>query len=412
MHKLAKKSGEGRLTYLGEFRANWRILVAAATGMGFGFTLYLYIGSLFAPHLLAAFGWSKAQYALISSTYLVAMVTLPVVGRLTDRFGPRPIAAVGIVAYPLLLVAFSATNGSFALFLFLNLLLVMIAGSTTTSALYSRFIAQGFDRSRGFAMSLMASAAPAAVAIATTPLSRLIDAYGWRAGYLALAALVAVAGLIAFLLMPRIEVKPLATTDAAPEAPRDYPAILRNPRFRIILAAMFLYNLQAIAFPTQLKLILVERHAGSDLAALLISIFTGSMVAGRLSCGLMLDRLPPQIIGALALGMPMLGMAALASGFTVPTMLAGAMLIIGLSIGAELAVASYLVMRWFRVEVYSSVYGLLQAGKALASVGGTLLLSLTLKLTGTFDLFLILCGTASAASGAIVLLLGRYAKAN
>ena len=99
------------MTYLGEFKVNWRTMVSATVGMGFGYILYLYLQSLFAPHLLREFGWSKSQFALITSTTLISLITLPIYGRLTDRYGAKRIGAIGILSYPLIFLAFAFFRG-------------------------------------------------------------------------------------------------------------------------------------------------------------------------------------------------------------------------------------------------------------------------------------------------------------
>lgn len=397
------------MTYFGEFRVNWRTMAAAGLGMGFGFSLYLYISSLFAPHLIHEFGWSKAQLALLGTTYLVSLVAFPVVGRLTDIHGPRRIATVGAVAYPAIFVAMSATNGSFAWFFLLNLLLLLLVGSTLSSALCSRLIAQEFDRARGLALSVMASAAPASAAIIAPLLSRLIDAQGWRAGYLALAACTAISGVMVLAFMPRHRPPAAASAeDAANVVSRDYRTILRSPPFRIIAASIFLCCLTALALPAQLKLVLLDRGLDSNMAALMISFYTGGIVVGRVACGIALDRLPPHLVAAVSLGLPSLGLFILASGLGTPLLIGVAVAIIGLAMGAELDIATYLVMRYFAVEVYSSVYGLIAAFTALSGVSGSLLLSLTLRLTGDFSLFLLIGGVAMAACSLLILMLGRY----
>jgi hypothetical protein len=80
---------------------------------------------------------------------------------------------------------------------------------------------------------------------------------------------------------------------------------------------------------------------------------------------------------------------------------------VGVSTGAELDVSAYLVMRFFRVEIYSSVYSLTQVIIAFAGTTGTLLLSLSLKLGGGFGVFYMGTGVIAILGGLIFLLLGR-----
>lgn len=97
--------------YLGEIRLHWQTLVASAIGIGLGAALNIYTMSLFGPPLLAEFGWSKAQLALLGSIPLFTLVLVPLAGRFTDRFGPRVAAMVGFTAVPLGFAAFTLTSG-------------------------------------------------------------------------------------------------------------------------------------------------------------------------------------------------------------------------------------------------------------------------------------------------------------
>jgi MFS family permease len=398
------------MTYLGEFRINWRTMAAAVVGMGTGYILYLYLQSLFAPHLIKEFGWSKSQFALITSTTLISLITLPIYGRLTDRYGTKRIGAIGIVSYPLIFLAFAFFQGGFALFYLLNLALMALVAGTTSSALYSRIIANRFHRARGLALSLIASIPPAISAVMAPLLSALIEEQGWRAGYLALAGLTTVTGAIVLLMMPGDV--PATRADPAARVGGDYRTILASPSFRIIMTGIFLVCIASLALPAQLKLILIDREAGAAEAALMVSFFSGGIAVGRLICGAALDRYRPEIVAAITLGVPSVGLFLLATGATHYWLLAGSVGMVGLAMGAELDIATYLVMRWFRPEIYSSVYGLIAAGTALSGVGGSLLLSLTLKLSGGFDLYLYICAVAMAAGAASFLLLGRHPTVN
>src|SRR3954464_8946669 len=82
--------------YLGELRLNWRYLGAACLGLGSGYFFMTYIANIFTPHLLTAFGWSKAQISAMGATVILSMICQPVAGRLTDVLGARTMALVGV----------------------------------------------------------------------------------------------------------------------------------------------------------------------------------------------------------------------------------------------------------------------------------------------------------------------------
>ena len=172
-------------TYLGEMRTNWRYAAAAAVGMGFGYSLFFYAGSVFSTPLVAEFGWSKAQFALLGTILIINVVCLPVIGRLTDIFGVRRVVLFGIIAGPLVFAALSMIDGSFGLFLALNYVLAIVHGTTTSSTVFGRLIAQRFEKARGLALSIMAGTPAIAAAIAVPLLTWTIDHQSWRAAYLA-----------------------------------------------------------------------------------------------------------------------------------------------------------------------------------------------------------------------------------
>src|SRR3546814_20404981 len=79
--------------------------------MGAGLSINLYVTSIFTPYILADFGWSDSEFALVGTTTIVVLFCMPIIGRLTDRFGVRRIAATGVLAMPLSFIAFSLYRG-------------------------------------------------------------------------------------------------------------------------------------------------------------------------------------------------------------------------------------------------------------------------------------------------------------
>jgi MFS family permease len=229
--------------YLTEFRANWRALAAAGIGMAAGYLLVNYISNVFTPHLIQEFGWSRADLARVGATAILGIIGQPVAGRLTDAFGVRRVALVGVITGPLIFFSLSMLSGSLTHYFLLCLAQVTIVGGTTSTVVYSRLIAQNFSRARGVALAIAACATPAVAALAIPFLSAFIDAHGWRAGYQLLAACSAVGGAVALLLTPSgVKVaKPAAGLRSDTVA--RYRFILASPAFRLIFAGVVLGNL-------------------------------------------------------------------------------------------------------------------------------------------------------------------------
>ncbi|HEY1075656.1 MAG TPA: MFS transporter [Fontimonas sp.] len=393
------------MSYLGELRTHWRSLLASTLGHGAGLGASAYIIGTFAPHLLAEFGWSKADFALMGTVTLLTLVLLPFVGRLTDLFGVRRVATTGVIFLPLSYYGLSYFNGSLYHFIGIVVLQVLF-GISTSTAVYSRLVAERFVTARGMGLAIMASGPAIAGAIGAPLLSDYIDAHGWRAGYQMLALFTAVFGLAALALIPP-DVHHTPQLRAQRRGARDYRTILRSPAFWVIAGGIFLCNIPAPLHGVQLKLMLLDNQADSAFAARLVSLYATGVIIGRFVCGVALDRLPAHWVAAVGMGLPSIGMFLLASSIDTPMVLTAAVMLMGLSQGAEGDIAGYLVLRHFKVDIYSSVLGMVIAALGFASSLGAGLLSLALKLTGGYGVYLILTAFGVAIGSALFLLLGR-----
>src|SRR5271163_3813470 len=99
------------------------------------------------------------------------------------------------------------------------------------------------------------------------------------------------------------------------------------------------------------------------------------------------------------MALPGVGLLILASDVRAPELLAFAVALLGLSLGAEIDILGFLVMRFFKVEIFSTVIGLVGAAMALSGAAGSLLLSVTLRLSGVFSAFLFTTAVAAFAGG-------------
>ncbi len=395
------------MSYFAEFRINWRSLLASTIGHGAGLGVMAYVIGTFAPHLLQEFGWSRSDFALLSAATLLTLLCLPLIGRATDLFGVRNVAIIGVLCLPLTFLALSELEGSFRTFMGITVLQVML-GTTTTSTVYSRLVAERFVNARGMGLAIMASGPALAGAIGSPLLSEYIDEHGWRAGYRAMALFTAGFGVLALLLIPRGQ-RPAAAVARARSAPRDYSAIFGSPAFWMIAGGMFLCNVAAPLHGPQLKLMLLDNGAGAANAATLVSLYATGVVIGRFACGFALDRWPAHLIAAFSMGLPSIGMFMLASSFDAAWMLASAVLLMGLSQGAEGDIAGYLVVRHFGVRIYSSVLGLIVASLGAASALGAVLLSQFLKPSDSYTGFLVFSAVLVMIGSLLFLMLGTRA---
>lgn len=386
---------------------SWRFLAAATLGQAAGYNIINYVGNIFTPHLLAEFAWTRADIARIGALAFLGIVTLPVAGRVTDAFGVRRIALVGVLASPLVFIALATMTGSLAQYFLITFLHIVVVGGTTSAVVYSRLVAQSFSRARGVALAIGAAAAPLAGAASAPFLSALIDAHGWRAGYLVVGACVAVVGIVAIVLIPRHADSRRIASVAGVDPANRYGAILRSRAFQLIVGGLLLCNLSFTMQTAHLKVILLDRGIDSTAGTLAVSLFAASVVVGRLACGVALDRFPAWAVTAIALACPGIGLGILATGTVAMPVITVAVMLLGAFLGAEGDVFAYLAREYFPIEIFATVLGLLIGALALSVAAGSLILGLTLDLTGVYTSFLVLCCVCALVGSALFVRLRR-----
>jgi len=395
------------LSYLGELRQNIRPLVAASLGVGTSLPLFAYTNSVFAPYLVKDFGWSRAQFALIGLTMLATLPFLPIIGRITDKIGVRRVALTGTLLILPCFIAYSQMQGSFVYYLVL-FTLVLIVASMTSTLVYTRIVAENFELAQGLALTIV-NCAPAVLAIPIIPLlNAMIEEIGWRTSYIILGVFCFVCGLIAVFLIP--SARPKDQPEADVRAPLqgtkrgDYHAILHSKLFCLILVAMFLCLLQTQLHSSQMNLMLIDQGLTLQGAANIASIYALGTIVGRIACGLALDRYSTPVVTFVSMFLPAIGFFFLGTSINTYTVIACAMFLVGLSVGAESDIISFLVARYFNIRIYNTTLSLLMSCAFLSSAAGALGVSYTLKVYDSFEPFLFVIA-GSITIGSVLFLL-------
>jgi MFS family permease len=395
------------LTYLGEFRSHWRPLLGASTGLATGAALNYFTLSVFAPALIADLGWSKADFALVGSLPLLTMFLMPVAGRFTDRFGPRIAVMVGFIAVPLGFLGISTMSGTLFEFLAINTALNVL-GVLTTSLVFCRVVIERFDKARGIALSIMMSASPLAGAIAPPLLGGIITQHGWRAGYVSLAFVSGIGGLIAIMLMGNGRHSAPATQANRQFSRQEFIGLLRDPVFLLLVGGMFLVNVPQVFASSQLKLVVMGHGVSDHMGTWMVSLYAIGVIVGRCLCGLALDRVRAHLVAVVALGVPTVGYLLFASHVTATSLLIMAVLIIGLAQGAESDVGAYLISRRFGLRNFSLLFSFINMTVAGGMAAGSLVLSMTLRGWDSYLPFMLLCAATTLCGAMLLGLTGTF----
>lgn len=402
-----------------EWRAHWRQGLAAFLTIGTSHGALNAASSLYVQPLQDAFGWSRGEIALAQNAALVSALMAPFVGRAVDRLGARWLMLPGMAVSLSVYLGLAAMNGSLLLYYALYVCLA-IFGLTASGLTCGRVVSEYFVESRGFSLAVVRSGLALTSAVVPPALYAIIAGWSFRAGYLFQALLVGALAIPAVWAW----VRPAASharTDASARPPADGAdqrgrttlSLLRDSKVWLLCLGAGLGYAPANALLSQLQPLLVSKGLGGAEAAGLVGFAGMASLVGALVTGLLVDRLwAPAVALGFAVGSAA-GTALLAANGSLDG--TGAMLavmLIGLGLGAEIDLVSFLVARYFGVRSFSSVYGITVFWIAASGALGASGLGLAYDRFGNYDAALVAISVSFLLSGLVYLMLGRYPRSS
>ena len=280
--------------------------------------------SIFLVPMTDEFGWSRTGISgAVSLGGVLGAFFAPFIGPLFDRHGSRALLVISAVAVSACCVALAGTQGLLWFYVAFGISRLMFSAPFeigTTSA-----VTKWFVRRRAPAMSLLIMSTGLGLTILPLVVAAAIAIAGWRAGWLTLAVIAIVFGVVPqwFLLVRRPEDIGLepdgTTTGAQPPASgaRTIGAVeidftrtqaLRSPTLWLLMA----YTL--LVFPVQAGVSLhqaphlIERGLSPTIAATIVSTFSLAGALSSLLFGYLGDRVP--VRAALAVSAVLLALGA------------------------------------------------------------------------------------------------------
>jgi MFS family permease len=364
------------------------IVVAAAFAVLFLAYGVQYAFGLFFTALTEEFGWSRASLSGVFSLYAAAyaLLSLPA-GRLTDRWGPRRVVALGGGLLGLGL-ALSGTVGNLGTLYGTYLLAAM--GMSTAYVPCNATVARWFEARRGLAVGLAMSGAGVGIFVCPPLVAMLLALAGWRRAYVVLGVGLALAlGLIACLFVrdPRERgLRPYgaaATARAPAGAAEDGWPVARAVRHRSfgLLLAVYALTWMPVFMPL-VHLVPLARDLGltSVVGATALSMLGAGSLAGRLGLGAVSDAIGRRPALAISLGLQALAFAGLA-GATDAMGLYAAAATYGVGYGAVSTLMPALVADFYGPahagSLVGTCFGLAGPGSGLGPILGGWLFDVT-----------------------------------
>jgi len=360
-----------------------------------------FVFSLFVNPLQSAFGWGRGQVMVGFTIFFVTQgLVSPLVGRLVDRFGPRPVIPLGAVAMGLGFLLVSRMSG---LLLFYAGYVIIGAGSAGMGIVpCSAFVSNWFRRKRGIAVGVMAAGMGAGGLVMAPAVAQLIATYGWRSAYLSMAIIICALTIPLSLALVRTRPSDMGLHPDGDESPPVAPGSdtstdvdrqglsLRQASGTIalyLLGISFFVSgfsntgalhapvpfLEDIGFPT------------ATAAAALGTLGLGS-AAGKVFFGWLCDRIPPRRAAGIGLGLQLAGIFVLLMirADSPQSLIWAYALLLGFGIGSWLPTMSVLVSSTFGLAFYGSIFGVIAFLESSGTALGPLFAGVVFDATGTF----------------------------
>lgn len=399
-----------------EWRRNWKVVLAAAVGMGL-LSLPTYSMGVFMKPLEEEFGWSRSAIAggkLFGA--IGGLVMGPLIGLIIDRAGPRRLVLAGSVLVCVLFALLSTVGPGITswwlVWATLSGCAMLIKPTTWTAGVSSLFSA-----SRGLALAVALSGTVLASTLTPVLGHYLIENFGWRSAYLGLAGIWAILGLpVIFLFFDSAHDRQRTATAQSGDLPGDVPALtgvaprdgLLSVRYFKLATASFLATLISASYVTSLVPILTSTGQSGAVAATVAGVMGLATVVGRLFSGYFSDRINANYIAAGTLLLPAAASVLLISGKGMLVAATVASLLLGLTLGAKLHFVAYLTTRHFGMRSFGVLFGTISGLFGLATGVGPVMLNYCYDAFGSYDAALIATIPLSLFASLLFLMLGHF----
>ena len=365
------------------------LIVAALFTVTFGISMPLAAYGVFLPIFAETFGWSRgAISAALSLNLVVGGLAGYFVGILADRHGPRVmlLLTVGLAG-----VGFGLMPTVSALW-HLYVLIGVVAGIGMSSfyLLSAATVSHWFEKERGLAIALVLVGFNLGYMVAGPLAAALIARFGWRPAYALMGGGCALLTFLAACTVrlprsaERAAIRPRELSVArAPlagvtlgEALRDARYWYLNVGWLLLGGIIFMFSVHAVPF---------ARDQGNPLAvaSLALTAYGVGSVIGRLTFGVISDRMGSRITMRVAFAIEIAALLVLATGPTRELLLL-AMVTFGIGAAATDTIVVRFIPDLFGLRAIGAISGALTLGWRSGAALGPASAGFVHDLTGSY----------------------------
>jgi MFS family permease len=402
---ISSRVEESSLSYPG-----WRVVLACFLVALFIFGFGLYGHAVYLAELQRLHGWSTGLISNASTlSFLLGSLLAAFTSDAMARIGPGRFLLCGIfaLAASTTLLAFAETPWQ----LYAAYLLLACGWMGMGTVVIATIVSSWFNHRRGLAISIAFNGATFGGIVIAPTLVVLIGAIGFTRAMLTMTALMIV--ILVPAVIGLIGVSAPAGARRGQAVPSGQPPalsrgqLLRDLKFWTIAGPFSLALLAQVGFIVH-QIALLEPAIGRSLAALAVAVTTTMAVIGRLSLGLVVDRLDPRVVTAASLVTQAAALFAI-SQTTDTAILFVACAVYGFSIGNLITLPPLIIQREFEPAAFGKVLGMSTAICGFVSAFGPGIVGFVRGATGGYAAALMLCLTLQLVSAAIVFFGSRAA---
>ncbi|MEM7408011.1 MAG: MFS transporter [Pseudomonadota bacterium] len=381
-------------------------VVFMSTAVAVGTAQYAF--GLFIPSLADTYGWTRTEISASLSFAAVSGLTAPLIGRIMDRIGARPvivfslvISGLGLVLRPLMTELWHWYALSFLQF-------VTFAGMTTLPT--GKLVAAWYPTARGRMLGIAAMGNNFGGLTVPIGVAAVLAMASWREAFAALGATCFVLAVIAWFIVrerpgtTHAENAPsTATTTQTGYTARE---AVRTRLFYIILLVVTLGYFTYSTILSHALAHLVNLGVSATEAAVALSTLAMGGFAGKVVFGTMTDKIGPRLAAIANLsGQAVTG--ALVAYLDSPDLVRYLLPVFGLFMGGFGVVHTVLVQDAFGLKHFGAIMGLMSSSSVVAFGLGPLLAGYAFDRYGSYSVaFMTVAGFF--ALGAILLSLTRF----
>ncbi|MBV9824556.1 MAG: MFS transporter [Alphaproteobacteria bacterium] len=393
------------------FRNPWWVVVGGVVGLFVcNGPILTYTSGVFLKPIMADMGWQRgtASFALACGEFLAAF-SLPLLGRMMDRWTIRRVALPGIVAFAASLCLMALTPRSLLVFTILSTL-TYAASTVQTPLAYTKAISAWFDRRRGLALGIALAGIGFGGMIVPQLANYFIARFGWRIAYVLLGIMVLAIAFPAVALWVR---EPQPGEGERPRGQRDadLPGLTAREAaatapFWLLAATFFFVALALLGFSGHVVPLLTDRGLSAAAATATFGLFGLSTLCGRLLTGFLIDRIFASYIATVLWLAPIAGFMLLSTG--TGFLPAIGVVLLGVGLGTEVDLIAFMLSRYLGLRAFGTIYGIFFMMFGLGGSLGRFLAGYLFDLAGSYNPALI--GASAALIVAVVLInrLGPY----